>query len=489
MGGEKRRGGSKPERRAISRWFAGVPTLAGILIVATLNNASPSLAQPATPPGIDTVAAPASTGKTDEAVTAVTPSIQPLLGSYGDPGGYRAFLAARGFTYDLTYIGDAFGNPVGGYRQGATYEGRLDVNLNADLQKLLGLQGLTGHAELFQVHGQGLTVGNTLDLFGVTGIETTPGAKLYEAWLEQSLLGGRVTVRGGQLAADTEFVISQTAAVFIGASYGWPASFGNDLPSGGPVYPLGAAGVRLKAAVTDHLTVLVGGFDGDPNGTYRPGVLDTLLPRLTVPSGFSFRTGDPPFAIGEAQYSYNQGVDPGGLPGVAKLGYFHHFDRFDATNRPFAPGATYRGDDGVYGIIDQTVYREAANPHQGAAVFLRATYDPADRNLIDFYVDGGVAYNGLLPSRPNDTAGLDFAYGHISRAVTRSDIVTGAAPLIRDFQTTFEATYQIALAPGITLQPDAQYIVHPGAHGVGLPVTGRPTHDTAVIGLRATVHY
>ena len=100
-----------------------------------------------------------------------------------------------------------------------------------------------------------------------------------------------------------------------------------------------------------------------------------------------------------------------------------------------------------------------------------------------------MAYNGLLPSRPNDTAGLDFAYGHISRAVTRSDIVTGAAPLIRDFQTTFEATYQIALAPGITLQPDAQYIVHPGAHGVGLPVTGRPTHDTAVIGLRATVHY
>ena len=448
-----------------------------------------AMAQPATPPGINTVAAPATTGKTDENVTAASPSIQNVLGPYGDSEGVRAFLALRGLTYDLTYIGDVFGNPKGGLRQGATYEGRLDASVNADLQKLLGLEGLTAHAELFQVHGSGLTAGNTLDLFGVTGIETTPGTKLYEAWLEQSLLGGRVTLRGGQLAADTEFVISQTAAVFIGASYGWPASFGNNLPSGGPVYPLGAAGVRLKAEVTDHLKVLVGAFDGDPNGTYRPGALDTLLPRLTTPTGFAFRTGDPPFVIGEAQYSYNQGRDPAGLPGVVKFGYFHHFDRFDATNRPFAPGVTYRGNDGVYGIIDQTVYREAANPHQGAAMFLRATYDPADRNLIDFYVDGGVAYNGLLPGRPNDTAGLDIAYGHISRNVMHGDIVTGAAPLVRDFQTTFEATYQIAIAPGLTLQPDAQYIVHPGAHGVGQPVTGQPIHDAAVFGLRATIHY
>ena len=84
------------------------------------------------------------------------------------------------------------------------------------------------------MYDRGLTAANTVDLFGVTGIQTTPGIKLYEAWLEQSLLGGRMTMRGGQLAPDTEFVISQTAAVFIGASYGWLASFGNDLPSGGP---------------------------------------------------------------------------------------------------------------------------------------------------------------------------------------------------------------------------------------------------------------
>lgn len=120
---------------------------------------------------------------------------------------------------------------------------------------------------------------------------------------------------------------------------------------------MSAADLRLRAAVSDHLTVLIGGFDGDPNGTCRDGVPNALLPRPTIPSGFVFRTGDPPFAIGEAQYCYNPGADAGGLPGVAKLGYFHRFDRFDATDRAYAPGATHRGDDGLYGIIDQTVYR------------------------------------------------------------------------------------------------------------------------------------
>ena len=120
---------------------------------------------------------------------------------------------------------------------------------------------------------------------------------------------------------------------------------------------------------------------------------------------------------------------------------------------------------------------------------MRATYNHSDRNLIDAYFDGGIAYNGLIPGRPHDTAGLDFAYGHISAPVTRSDLALGAAPLIRDYQATIEATYQIAVAPGFTVQPDFQYIVHPAAHGIAIPGTGRPLHNIAVFGLRATLHY
>ena len=326
----------------------GVVSAAISISVLAFISVGDARAQPATPPNIDTVAAPATTGKTDEAVTATAPSIQGLLGPNGDPGGVRAKLAKKGFTYDLTYIGEVFGNPSGGFKQGASYLGRLDVNLNADLGKLASIDGLTAHAEFFQIHGRGLSANNTMDLFAVSGIEALPDSRIYELWIEKAFHDDKVSVRAGQLGADTEFVISQTAAVFIGASYGWPGSFGNNLPSGGPVYPFGATGLRVKASVTDHLTLLAAIFDGDATGGYQP-VVDNGLPRLNQrPGPIAFRIVDPPLVIGEAQYSYNQGRNPGGLPGVAKLGYLHHFDRFAATDQPFNPTATYRGDGGVY---------------------------------------------------------------------------------------------------------------------------------------------
>ena len=47
------------------------------------------------------------------------------------------------------------------------------------------------------------------------------------------------------------------------------------------------------------------------------------------------------------------------------------------------------------------------------------------------------------------------------------------------------------VAPGFSLQPDFQYLIHPGAHGVAIPNLPytTPIHDAAVFGMRATIHY
>ncbi len=81
----------------------------------------------------------------------------------------------------------------------------------------------------------------------------------------------------------------------------------------------------------------------------------------------------------------------------------------------------FRGDRGVYGIIDQTLYREPGTEDEGASAFLRLSKVPGDRNLIDFYLDGGIAYKGLLPGRPNDTAALGVIYSRISPAARAFD--------------------------------------------------------------------
>lgn len=437
---------------------------------------------------ISTVATPEATGTPSEAVTNVTPSIQSSLGRYGDPGGIRAFLDGHGIGYSFTYIGEGLGNPTGGVGRGAIYQGRLDAQLDVDADKLVGVKDFAVHAQLYQIHGRSLTASYLQDLFTVSNVGAFPATELYELWGERKFADGKVFVRVGQLAADTEFFISQTATLFVSATYGWPAIYANDLPSGGPAYPLATPGVRVKVQPNDDLTLLLAVFDGDPAGAYRPGI-NNLIPQLRDVGGSDFRVQDPPLVIGEAQYAYNQSKASKGLPGVVKVGYLHHFEAFPDFYRPFDAGATVRGNDSVYGIVDQTVYRRPGTEDQGAAVFLRVAAAPADRNLIDVYVDGGVALKGILNGRPDDTIGFAAAYGKISNAVSTGDVVTGAAPLVRDYQALLELTYQYAVVPGVTLQPDFQYVFHPGAHGVADPSTGRPTRDAAVLGARFSVHY
>ena len=116
---------------------------------------------------------------------------------------------------------------------------------------------------------------------------------------------------------------------------------------------------------------------------------------------------------------------------------------------------------------------------------------PSDRNLIDLYVDAGVAYKGLLPGRPNDTAGLGVIHSRISpvaRAYDRDTLISGAGtgPL-RSSETVIEATYQAEVVPGLTVQPDLQYVMRPGG-GIA-DEHHRRVRNAVVLGLRTTINY
>ena len=445
--------------------------------------AFPALAQNNAEGSSGTVAQPETSGA--QGAPDAAPSIQSSLGAAGDPGGIRAYLASKGITYSFAYIGEVLGNSSGGVKRGATYEGRLDGVLDLDLEKIASLKGAALHAEAFQIHGRGLSGNNTLDLFTASNIEAYPSTRLYEAWFEQKLADDKIAVRVGQLAADTEFIVSQTSTLFVNSTYGFPAITANDLPSGGPAYPLSSPGARVKVTPFDNLTVLAAIFDGDPAGPYRPGFNDPL-PQVRNNSGTNFRLKDPPLVIAEADLTYNQGKNASGLPGTVKVGYFHHFGQFAVLDAPDPVNA--RGNDGIYGVLDQSLYRVPGTEDQGLAGFVRVAATPSDRNPIDFYVDGGFSFKGLFSGRPDDTAGVAAAYSRSSPNLARFDAQTPGA-LVHDYQALIEATYQFAVVPGFTVQPDFQYIFHPGAHAVADPVDGLPIRDAAIFGLRATVRY
>jgi CxxC motif-containing protein (DUF1111 family) len=68
--------------------------------------------------------------------------------------------------------------------------------------------------------------------------------------------------------------------------------------------------------------------------------------------------------------------------------------------------------------IDQLIWRVPGSEEpQGVGIFARFIGAPKDRNLIDFYFDGGLTFSGMIPGRPNDMFAIGFAYTGISDQV------------------------------------------------------------------------
>jgi porin len=406
-----------------------------------------------------------------------------------------------GIKFAATYIGEILGNVSGGLQQGAVYDGRLNLAVDIDFQKLAGVQGLTFHANMFQTHGDGLSRSYLDNYLVASGIEAQPSTRLYEMWFEQKWGDkDKYDIRAGQLAADTEFINSKYTDVFTNASLGWPAITSIDLPSGGPSPPLAALGARVRVNVNDNLTLVGGIFDGDAAG---PGPGD---PQLRDNAGINFRVNDPPLVLGEAQFIWNGEKGDPGLAGKFKVGGWRHFGEFSdqrftaqgvSLADPTSSGmpANLSGDFGVYSVFEQRLYRVGNDLDRGIGIFARVSVSPSDRNLIDRYADGGIEFVGLSDIRPKDKFGVAFGYAHVSSRAQSLDAdfqqVMGPGWPTRSFESLVTAVYQYEVRSGWTLQPNFQYVVHPGG-GATDPLgvnPGKPLKDAAVFGLRTVLKF
>jgi porin len=89
------------------------------------------------------------------------PGPQPSIGSNIPVfASFKKELQDLGYNFQLNYTGDVLGNPTGGVKQGATYEGLLEMALDGDLDKIAGLKGATFHINAFEIHGRGLATFN-----------------------------------------------------------------------------------------------------------------------------------------------------------------------------------------------------------------------------------------------------------------------------------------------------------------------------------------
>jgi porin len=358
----------------------------------------------------------------------------------GDLGGVRPALAQHGITTTIAFTGEIMSNIHGGVRQDTGADLLLDWVIDVDLNKAIGWTGGSAHLNPMWLAGDG--IGDDVgDLTFVSNISGRGGVRIYEIWLQQSVFEDALSLRAGILAADQEFILSGPGMLYFNSVFGGPVFLSPNLRW--PIYPVGALGARLKANLAKGVYVQAAAYNGDPGSeeANRSG----LRTRLTNAGGV--------FSILEAGWSTGET-----LRSSLKAGAFHHSGDFVE----FETGAVRHGLSGGYVAGEQALFRDLSSiggcKEGGVDIFLRNGIAQDDRAFVVYGLDAGVNVLGLLPGRPADVLGLGVIYARISRefAAAQPD-----RPLWGQ-ETLFEATYKITLTPWWSLQPDFQYVVHPG---------------------------
>lgn len=417
-------------------------------------------------------------------------------------------LANKGLNFGATYIADNIGNVSGGVGRGAIHFGRLDLSIDADLDKLVGWTGGRFYANGYIIYGRGLSRNYIMNLATISEIEALPDQRLYNAYFEQSFFNDRLNIRAGQQAADVEFFDSQTDDLFINGTFGWPAIKATNLPAGGPAPPIAVPGIRVKAQVADNVTVFGAVFNGS---AAAPGEGD---PQTRDNHGLAFRVNDPAWVIGQIHFDYHLDVGGSSLAGNFTPGGWYHFGDFDSQRftvdgfslaDPTGSGipAKLNGNYGIYAVVEQALWRPPGTETEktvsasipGVTAFGRIAYSPPDRNLIDLYLDGGVGFVGFTPGRPLDRFGIGVAYMRISGAARALDVDTqyfsGIQSPVRSSEALLEIIYEAHIKPGWLIAPYFQYVMRPSG---GIPNPNDPTGvsrigDAAVFGVTTTIRY
>jgi porin len=361
----------------------------------------------------------------------------------GTWGGLRERLVTAGVTPTITYTVDFLGNPVGGQHRALTYSGSFSVDMRLDLEKVWGQAAAVLDISGEWGSGESLTVEDFGTTFSASQLSSNNAIRLYALAFEQSLFDHRFDIRLGRFGVGDDFLTSPLYTPFVsGAFDGSPGSVGINVPSF-TSFPIATWGLRTRVKPLEDFYVMGGAYYSDASlGREQAHGLD-----------FSIRDEAGVFVIGEIGYLHNQRRGMTGLPGNYKLGGY-----YDSNAYPELGGAAQdrvRGNYGVYVLVDQQVYREGpADSPQGLTPFATVTYAPADRNTFPLFFSAGLVYQGLLSGRDRDTTAFGLAYGRFSRHLPR-----------QIFEMELEWTYEIALAPWLTVQPDMQYIVRPGGTG------------------------
>jgi porin len=359
------------------------------------------------------------------------------------------------WTHDIVYTADVMGPLHGGASKAGRYLDNLDVIVEGDLGKAIGWTGATVHAYLLNNAG-----GRPNDLVGtlqgVDNIEVSEArARLYELWIEQSVAGGKASVRAGLYDLNSEFYATEASDLLIAPPFGIGSEFSSTGPNGPSIFPLTSLAVRVRAGGETGPYVQAAALSAQAGAFADVDHVKMGLNRGAILIAEAGTNGPTRFAAGA--WTYTQKQDDLRQP---------------AAGGPPARSAAYGG----YVLAEQALWGDEG----GAAgrAFLRAGASDGKTTPFAGGWQAGVRIDRVVAGRPDSAVSAGVHQGYLSGSFRANGRDAGLD--LGHAESALELTYSDKVGV-LGVQPDLQFIRHPG---------GERDRPTAIVGgVRFTIDF
>ena len=387
-----------------------------------------------------------------------------LTAATGNWRGLRSQLANAGISAFGSYESESACNPAGGQVHKCQYTHNIALGVALDLNRLLGLSDTYFLASASERAGNSLSY-NIPNFFQVQQIFGHQTFRLVDLAVEKLFFDKTLDVVAGRINALDDFATSPLYCFAQNLGFcGNPLSI--PVNASVPSYPGAAWGIRARYQLLPEVYSMTGAYN-----TYADFRSDKFHG-----VDFSIRHNSGVAIVEEMGYS-PQPLRDLGYPGIFKLGGL-----YDSEPRlQFESGQTRGGTWQIYLTGQQRLLPQpegAANPHQGLWGFLALTYAPPKMNQLEYFINGGLLYFGLIPRRPNDEIGLFGLWGQFSSDLRESERASHEPAMTHE--AIIEANYMYNVTPSFTVQPDIQGVFRP--NGTGL------VSDALVLAVQVTIN-
>jgi porin len=367
---------------------------------------------------------------------------------------------AGAWRWSALYTGEYQHNLQGGRERGGAYLDNLDLLLEVDGERAFGIPGLTGMVYALYNNGGSISGRYVGDTHAVSNIEATRALRLYELWLDWRFGAARASsLRLGLYDLNSEFDASEVASLFINGTHGIGIDFAQAGLNGPSIFPVTSLAARVEWTPAESWRVRGAVLDGVPG--------DPLRPKATA---VSIGGDDGALLVAE--------LDRETEAYRFVVGHWRFTTTFDDLAQVDAAGDPLRrrGSHGSYTFVEGPLW-QATDGRRRLTGVARVGVASPDVNPVRRTLRVGLVLHSPFTAARDQQLGIAFATYRNGEPYVRGAAIRGES-LLRS-ETNVELTWRVTVSDWLTLQPNLQWVRHPGS------VVG--VDDAWVAGLRFEV--